>query len=46
MGITSHTPGSVKSVREYEGVNLHTLKAIPTLGDGVPVDSQKFREQF
>jgi len=44
--VTSHTPRSVKSAREYEGVNPHTPKAIPTLGDGVPVDSQNFRERF
>ncbi len=34
------------SVRKGEGVNPHTPKATPTLGDGVPVDSQNFREQF
>jgi len=33
-------PGMLESVREYEGVNLHTPKATPTLGDGVPVDSR------
>jgi len=32
-------PGVLESVREYEGVNPHTPKATPTLGDGVPVDS-------
>ncbi len=37
--------GVLESVREYEGVNPHTPKATPTLGDGVPVDSQNFREQ-
>jgi len=37
-------PGVLESVREYEGVNTHTPKATPTLGDGVPVDSQNFRE--
>jgi hypothetical protein len=42
-GVTSHTPGSVG---KCEGVNPHTPKATPTLGDGVPVDSQNFREQF
>jgi len=41
--VTSHTPGSVG---KCEGVNPHTPKATPTLGDGVPVDSQNFREQF
>jgi len=29
-GVTSHTPGSVK---KCEGVNPHTPKATPTLGD-------------
>jgi len=33
-------------VREYEGVNPHTPKATPTLGDGVPVKSQNFRERL
>jgi hypothetical protein len=42
-GITSGTPGSVG---KCEGVNPHTPKATPTLGDGVPVDSQNFRDQF
>jgi hypothetical protein len=42
-GVTSHTPGSVE---KCEGVNLHTAKATPTLEDGIPVDSQNFREQF
>jgi hypothetical protein len=32
-------PGVLESVREYEGMNPHTPKATPTLGDGVPVDS-------
>jgi len=31
-------PGVLESVREYEGMNPHTPKAIPTLGNGVPVD--------
>jgi len=42
--VTSHTLGNVRSAREYKGVNLHTPKATPTLGDGVSVDSQNFRE--
>jgi hypothetical protein len=42
-GITSQTPGSVK---KCEGVNPHTPKATPTLGNGVPVHSQNFRERF
>jgi hypothetical protein len=29
-------PGVQESVKEYEGVNLHTPKATPILGDGVP----------
>jgi len=37
-------PGVQKSVREYEGVNPHTPKATPTLGDGVLVDFQNFRK--
>ncbi len=41
MGVISHTPGSVG---KCEGMNPHTPKAIPTLGDGVPVDSRNFRE--
>jgi hypothetical protein len=27
-------------------MNTHTFKATPTLGDGVQVDSQNFKEQF
>jgi hypothetical protein len=38
--------GMLKSVREYEGVNLHIPKATPTLGDGVVVDSRNFRERL
>jgi len=41
--VTSHT---LESVRKFEGVNPHTPKATPILGDGVLVDSQNFREQF
>jgi len=37
-------PGVLERVREYEGMNLHTPKATPILGDGVPVDSRNFRE--
>jgi len=33
-------PGVLESVTEYEGMNPHTPKATPTLGDGVPVDSE------
>jgi len=46
LGVTSHTPKNVRSVREYEGVNPHTPKATPTLGDGVLVDSRNFRERL
>jgi hypothetical protein len=42
-GVTSGTPGSVG---KCEGVNLHTPKATPALGDGVPVDSRNFRGRF
>jgi len=34
--ITSHALGNVG---KCEGVNPHTPKATPTLGDGIPVDS-------
>ncbi len=40
-GVTSHIPGSVG---KCEGVNPHTPKAIPTLGDGVLGDSRNFRK--
>jgi hypothetical protein len=43
LGVTSGTPGSVG---KCEGVNPHTPKATPTLGDGVSVDSQNFRDRF
>jgi hypothetical protein len=39
-------PGVLENVREYEGVNPHTSKATPTLGDGVSVDSRNFRERL
>jgi len=42
-GATSHTPGNV---RKCFGVNPHTPKAIPTLGDGVLMDSRNLIEQF
>jgi hypothetical protein len=42
-GVTSGIPGSVG---KREGVNPHTPKATPALGDGVPVDSQNFRDRF
>jgi len=29
----------VRSVGKCEGVNRHTPKATPTLGDGIPMDS-------
>jgi len=35
-GVTLETP---ESVGEGEGVNPHTPKTTPTLGDGVQVDS-------
>jgi hypothetical protein len=41
--VTSHTPGNV---RKCEGMNLHTPKASPTLGDGVLLDSRNSRECF
>jgi len=39
-------PGVQESVRECEGVNTHTPKATPTLGDEVPVDFRNFRERL
>jgi hypothetical protein len=39
-------PRVLESVREYEGVNPHTPKATHTLGDGVLVDFQNFRERL
>jgi Na+-translocating ferredoxin:NAD+ oxidoreductase RnfG subunit len=45
-GVTSHTLGSAKSARECEGVNTHTPKATPTLGEGIPMDFQNFIERF
>jgi len=34
----------LESARECEGIDLHTPKGTPTLGIGVPVDSQMFRK--
>jgi len=42
-GVMSHAPGSV---RKCEGINLHNPKGTPTLGVGIPVDSQIFRGQL
>jgi len=42
-GVTSHTPGSVG---KCEGMNPHTPKATPTLGDGVPVNFQTSKSNF
>jgi hypothetical protein len=33
-------------MREYEGVNPHTPKATPTLGDGVLVDPRKLQREI
>jgi hypothetical protein len=41
LGVASHVPGSVG---ECEGLNLHTPKGAPTLGVGVPADSQIFSD--
>jgi len=43
LGVMSHAPGSVG---KCEGMNPHTSKGASTLGIGVPVDSQIFREQL
>jgi len=42
-GVTFHAPGSV---RKCEGMNPHISKEVPTLGVGVSVDSQIFRERL
>ncbi len=42
-GVRSHAPGSV---RECEGIDLHTPRGTRTLRVRVPVDSQIFREQL
>ncbi len=43
LGIMPHAPGSA---RECERIDHHTPKGTPTLGVGVPMDSQIFRGQF
>jgi hypothetical protein len=43
LGVTSHIP---KSVRECEGMNLHTPKWALTLGTRILMDSQLFRQQL
>jgi len=40
-GVMPHAP---ESVGNCEGINSHTPKGASTLGIGVPVDSQIFRE--
>jgi len=42
-GARLHAP---RSARECEGINPHTPKGTPTLGIGIPVDSQMFRERL
>jgi hypothetical protein len=41
LGVTSHAPGSVG---KCEGVNPHTPKATPTLGNGVLVTHSQLLE--
>jgi len=43
LGVTLHAP---KNVGKCEGMNPHTPKGTSTLGVGVPIDFQIFREQF
>jgi hypothetical protein len=43
MGVTFHALGIVGGC---EGMNPHTPKWAPTLGVGVSMDSQIFKEQF
>ncbi len=42
-GVTSHAPGSVEAC---EGMNPHIPKWTPTLGVGIPMNFQIFREQL
>jgi hypothetical protein len=42
-GIMPHAP---RSAKECEGIDSDIPKGTPTLGVGVPVDSQMFKEQF
>jgi len=42
-GVTSHAP---RSEEECEGMNPHTPKWAPTLGVGILMDSQIFKEQL
>jgi hypothetical protein len=42
-GVTSHAPGSVG---KCEGMSLHTPKWTPTLGVGVLMDFQIFKEEL
>jgi hypothetical protein len=43
LGVTSHAP---KSVREHEGMNIHTPKWAPILRIGVLMGSQIFKERL
>ncbi len=43
LRIMPHAP---KNARECEGIDPHTLKGTPTLGIGIPVDSQMFIKQL
>jgi hypothetical protein len=45
-GVTSHTFRNVRKCEGVEGVNPHTPKTTPTLGDGIPVDFQNFKKPF
>jgi len=42
-GVMSHAFGSA---RECEGIGLHIPKGTPTLGVGIPVDSQMFKKRL
>jgi hypothetical protein len=43
LGATFHAP---KIASECEGMNHHTPKWAPTLGVGIPMDSQMFKERL
>jgi hypothetical protein len=43
LGVTPHVPASV---RKCEGMNPHTPKATPTLGNEVPMDFRIFKRRL
>jgi len=45
-GILGVTPHALGTIVKCEGMNPHTPKGASTLGIGVSMDSQAFREKF